>query len=217
MIKRYQQVLPTDELLAMVFGSFRPLGFRPICRLPDDSIDGATAGATAGSIAREWHVAGFPATFMRNPKYCAFFTGIDLQEMYRNCQKCTHPYVYNTVHQYSQNCCNHPVVRENWLIPAAAPVFCMLFIVHHAVMSLRKMQLPSTWNGHCEVAISRVGGSPTRTALTTNYWLMDKIDKIDRKRLLWRGKAPFQPPFSNEQHSLEKAKWNVQDVRFDVR
>lgn len=138
MIKRYQQVLPTDELLAMVFGSFRPLGFRPICRLPDDSIDGATAGATAGSIAREWHVAGFPATFMRNPKYCAFFTGIDLQEMYRNCQKCTHPYVYNTVHQYSQNCCNHPVVRENWLIPAAAPVFCMLFIVHHAVMSLRK-------------------------------------------------------------------------------
>ena len=29
------------------------------------------------------------ATFMRNPKYsyCAFFTGIDLREMYRNCHK----------------------------------------------------------------------------------------------------------------------------------
>ncbi len=77
-------------------------------------------------------------------------------------------------------------------------------------MSLRKMQLPSiTWNRQREVAISRVGGSPT---LATNYWLMDKID---RKRLPSQGKAPFHPSFSNKLHFLEKAMWNFQDVRLD--
>lgn len=57
--------------------------FARYVRLPDDSIDGATAGATAGSIEREWHVAGVSRNFHEESQVFCLLTGIDLQEMYR--------------------------------------------------------------------------------------------------------------------------------------
>ena len=133
--------------------------------------------------------------------------------MYRNCQKrvrrvhmhtsiqCTNIYIY--LNLWQSFCCQR-------ILADTCCCSCFRHFVHDAFMSLRKMQLPSiTWNRQREVAISRVGGSPT---LATNYWLMDKID---RKRLPSQGKAPFHPSFSNKLHFLEKAMWNFQDVRLD--